>query len=410
MLERIKKDALVKGSLILFIMMGVFNVLNYAFQMSMARMLGPADYGILAVLMSIIYIFGIPSEAIQTIIARYISKFSVKNKFGKMKDIIYKSIKAGFWLSVITFFIFTIASIFLSKILNINFWLLAMTGLFIFYVFSLPILRGVLQGRKRFFKLGLNLVIESFTKVIFSIFLVFVGFKVYGAIGSAIIGGILAFFLAFINIKDVLSSKRENEKFKGIYRYNLPVLIGISSIVLIYSLDVILARIFFSSEVAGKYAFVSLIGKVILFSSFAISKAMFPISAENFESRNKTKGLLRKSLILISIISFVMLPLCLIAPEQVIKVISLGSSQYIDVSSILFIVSLAFCFTAFSNIIVLYSLSINKIRKSSLSLLIFVFLEIILLSTFHSNLVDFSYSLLAVNLAMFLYSIWLVKR
>lgn len=46
MLDKIKemrKDELLKGSLILFIMMGVFNIFNYAFQISMAKMLGPAD-------------------------------------------------------------------------------------------------------------------------------------------------------------------------------------------------------------------------------------------------------------------------------------------------------------------------------------------------------------------------------
>ena len=85
MLEKIKKDGLIRGSLVMFIMIGIFNVLNYVFQMSMARLLGPADYGILAVLMSIVYIFGIPSEAIQTVITRYTSKLGIKKENGKIR-------------------------------------------------------------------------------------------------------------------------------------------------------------------------------------------------------------------------------------------------------------------------------------------------------------------------------------
>ncbi|MFH1711031.1 MAG: oligosaccharide flippase family protein [Nanoarchaeota archaeon] len=410
MFEKIKKDVLIRGSLVMFVMLGIFNVLNYVFQMSMARMLGPADYGILAVLMSLLYIFGIPNEAIQTIITRYASKFEMKKDFGKTKYLLYKSLKKGLIFSAVIFCIFLIISVYLSGLLHINFWLLAMTGLFIFYVFTLPVIRGVLQGRKKFFSLGLNSVLEALAKVVFSIFLVLFGLKVYGAMGGVVVGGILAAVLAVMSIKEVIKSKMEKINFEGVYRYNLPVLIGVSAIVLIYSIDVIMARIFFTPEIAGKYAFVSLIGKVVLFSSFAISKAMFPLTSENFERGIKTSGLLKKSLILVSAVALIMLAVCFFIPEKVISVISLGSSQYLDASGILFIVCLAFSVTAFTNVIVLYSLSINKIRKSSVFLLFFVLAEAILLGIFNSNLYEFSVSILIVNLGMFFYSLWLIKK
>ena len=411
MLEKIKKDGLIRGSLVMFIMLGIFNILNYVFQMSMARLLGPADYGILAVLMSIVYIFGIPSEAIQTVITRYTSKLGIKKENGKIKDILYRSLKKVFFFSFIAFIVFTILSLFLSKMLKIDFWLLALTGLFIFYVFGVPVMRGVLQGKKRFLDLGFNMAVESFGKVIFSILLVLLGWKVYGAITGLVVGGIAALLLAFLSVKDVISSKtKRNSDLSGVYRYNFPVLIGITSIVLIYSLDVILARIFFSPELAGKYAFVSLIGKVVLFSSFAISKAMFPIASENFERGKKTRSILKKSIFLVLLISIVMLFLCLLIPEEVIRVISLGSLQYIGASGILFFVSLAFSFTALTNVIINYALSINRIRQSSLTLLAFVILEVVLLSVFNSNLREFVISLLVVNFLMFIYSLWLVKK
>ncbi len=409
MFGRIRGDVLIRGSFVMFIMLGIFNILNYVFQMSMARMLGPSDYGILAVLMSIIYIFGIPNEAIQTVITRYTSKFEIKKKSGKTKYLLYKSLRRGFILSIIIFCIFLIISIYLSGLLQISFWLLAITGLFIFYVFTLPVIRGVLQGRKKFFLLGLNSVLESLAKVAFAIFLVFFGLKVSGAIAGVIFGGILAAVFASLSIRDVIKSKTEKTHFEGIYRYNLPVLIGVTAIVFIYSLDVIMARIFFTPELAGKYAFVSLIGKVVLFSSFAISRAMFPLTSENFEEGKKTSGLLKKSLILVSAVALVMLTICFFMPEGITKLVSLGSSEYTDASGILFIVSLAFSVTAFTNIIVLYSLSINKIRKSSLFLLFFALAEVVLLGIFHSNLYEFAISLLIVNLGMFLYSLVLVN-
>ena len=410
MIKNFKRDVLVRGSIILFMMMALFNIFNYAFQMAMARMLGPADYGILAVLMSIVYIFGIPNEAIQTIITRYVSKFEISKEAGKMKDLFVRSLGKGMVLSFFLFILFVLASVFLSAILRINLWLLILTGLFIFYVFSVPVIRGVLQGKKKFFLLGINMVFESFIKVIFSIFLVFTGFKVYGAIGGLLIGSLLAFVLAWAGIRKSLKAKREDYGIKNIYRYNLPVLVGITAIVLMYSIDIIFARIFFTPELAGKYSFISLIGKVVLFSSFAISKAMFPIASENFERGKKTGAILKKSVLLVLAISVMLVFLCYFWPKQVIFAVSLGSSQYLDASNILFILCMAFSFTALSNIFINYSLSVNKMRKSSLVLMVFVILEAIMLCIFNSNLVEFSVALLVINLIMFIYSLWVAKR
>ena len=131
-ISRIKKDELIKGGFILLITIGIFNILNYIFQMSMAKILGPADYGVLAVLMSFIYIMTIPSEAIQTVISRYISKFSIKKEYGKMKYLMNKSLKKGLFIAVIAFLIYIPIAYIFSLYLKINVSLLIFSGLYMF--------------------------------------------------------------------------------------------------------------------------------------------------------------------------------------------------------------------------------------------------------------------------------------
>lgn len=80
MLKRIMSNELVKGSIVLFILFNIFNVLNFVFQFLMARMLGPSDYGVFAALITLIYIIAIPSDSIQTVVSKYTSKFLVKKK------------------------------------------------------------------------------------------------------------------------------------------------------------------------------------------------------------------------------------------------------------------------------------------------------------------------------------------
>jgi O-antigen/teichoic acid export membrane protein len=255
--------------------------------------------------------------------------------------------------------------------------------------------------------LGLNLVTESLVKVVFSIALVFLGFRVYGAMAGVIMGGTIAFFFILISIKEISGVKRAREKFGRIYLENLPILVAISVMVIIYSMDIILARIFFSPELAGKYAFVSLIGKAILFSSAAVGKAMFPMASQ---SSGKNNSLLKKSLFIVVLISIFALFFFLLFPEQVIKIISLGSSKYTDASNILFISGVSFSFLALSNIIILNKLSGRRVSKYFYYLPVFVLAEIILLSIFNSGILEFSIALMSVNLLIFLYSIFLIRR
>ena len=409
-ISRIKKDELIKGGFILLITIGIFNILNYIFQMSMAKILGPADYGVLAVLMSFIYIMTIPSEAIQTVISRYISKFSIKKEYGKMKYLMNKSLKKGLFIAVIAFLIYIPIAYIFSLYLKINVSLIIFSGLYIFYVFSISIIRGILQGRKEFFRLGTTLVIESFIKLISGVFLVILGLKVYGAVGGVLLGGFLALIFAFNSIKKIIKSGEKSSNFSNPYLGNLPAITAVSSIVLMYSVDVIMAKFLFPAVIVGQYAFVSLIGKTILFSSLAVGRAMFPLSSENHNKGKPTIHLYKKSIVIVFLISIIALTAFLLAPKEIIKILSLGSEDYLGASNILFIMGLAFSFMSFSNIIIMYNLSTYKTKKSALYYTGFIFLEIILLAIFHANLIEFSLATLSVSIIMFLYSLFLVKR
>lgn len=408
-LRVIGKDELVRGSIVLVFMIGLFNVLNYAFQISMAKMLGPADYGILAVLMSFIYLFSIPTEAIQTAISRYVSKFNLNKEFGKIRWLIRKSTSKGGKIAGLIFLGFLPVAYVFSIILDIRFTLIALTGLFIFYVFAIPIIRGVLQGRKKFLGLGGNLVIESLVKLVFSILLVFLGLKVYGAMAGVLIGSIACFAASFGMLKEIMKSKEEKAELENVYYANLPVLAAITSLVLMYSIDIIFARAFFSPEVAGQYAFVSLIGKTILFISLAIGKAMFPLSSEGFESGRQTSGILKKSVLIVTVIAITALIFFFFLPEAIVKIISLGSDQYIGAANVLFTLGLAFSLLSISNVIINYHLAIHK-KSNYFSLLIINVIQAVLLIIFHSSLQEFSRAILASNAIMFLYSIYLTKR
>jgi O-antigen/teichoic acid export membrane protein len=364
----------------------------------MARMLKPSDYGILATLMSLIYIMVFCSEAIQNIVTKYVSKFNFKGDYGKIKNFMKKGVKKGFKLTFIIFLLYLPLALVLSFILEIDFLLLAVTGIFIFTALFSPLLRGTLRGTKRFGKLGMVMISESLFKLLIAIFLVFLGFKVYGAIAGVIVSIFISFFLGLYFIKDIFSSREENSRISGIYSYSFSFLFAVISITLLFSIDMIIARRIFTENVAGKYAVASILGKMIFFGTQPITKALFPISSETFENKKKTRPLLYKASGIVLLICFISLLLFLFFPEFIISL--LFGSKYLDVAPILFFIGISFSILSLTNMVTIYSLSKDK-KYFSFLLPIFAIIEAVFLLVFGTNLLNFSFALIASNIVSF---------
>ena len=177
MINKFNKN-LLKGSLILLIAFNAYNFLNFVFHFIMARMLTIAEYGVLAVLFSIIYSLGVFTESIQTIITRYTTN---EKDEGKINDLLRKSFTKVLKPVSIIFILYLLIAFPLSYLLKINYFLLALTGIIIFPSFSTPITRGIMQGRKMFIPLGMNMIYESVFKLFLAVLFVWIGWKVYGA-------------------------------------------------------------------------------------------------------------------------------------------------------------------------------------------------------------------------------------
>jgi len=407
MIKKFFSSELGKGALILFITMNIFNILNFFFHFSMGRMLGPEDYRILAVLMSIIYVYNVPTEAIQTIISRYTSKFSLRKEGGKIKFLMLKALKRGFRIATLIFLPSIIISIFLSVFLQINFVLVLFTNIFIFFSFLSPITKGILQGRKKFGLLGTNLIIESGLKLLFAISLVAFGFKTFGAMTGVLLGVSSGLIFSFYFNKDILKKEEEKVSFNNIYPKSVPYFITMLVIFLILSLDIILATKFFPPKLAGQYSALSMLGKMIFFATASVGKAMFPLTSEKHEKKENTSKLFKKSILIIASLCILAVLVYAFAPKLVIGI--LYGSQYIDMAPYLVYSGLALSFLSLSNLILIYGLSTNKLKKSYF-LFIFLIIEVVLLSLFHKTILEYILVFMVSNIIMLIGSSIIIRK
>jgi len=390
---------LVKGSLILLISMNIFNFLNYIFHFVSARLLEPVDYGILATLMSIIYLFNIPHDTIQTITSRYATKFNVNKEDGRIKNLMIKSIRRFSVLGILCFLIFAAFSPVLGKFLRIEPKLLILTGGVLIGIFLLPISRGTLQGTKKFNSLGFSYLLEGFVKLGITTSLIILGFGVYGAMGAIILGIFSAFAFSFVSLRKILKTKRKNEKIKGIYSYSFPVLVSIACVTFLYSIDIILAKRFFPEEVVGNYAAVSMLSKIIFFGTWPISKAMFPIASERYDKKRGSSSIFKKSILIVLLILAFALLVYFLIPKSIIMI--LYGQKFVSMASLLIYPSIAMAFLSLTNLLILYNLCVNRARRNYL-VIFFVLLQVVLLSVFHSSLLQFASMLIVCNALLFL--------
>tara|TARA_Y100000034_G_scaffold88375_1_gene106083 strand:+ start:6030 stop:7154 length:1125 start_codon:yes stop_codon:yes gene_type:complete len=374
----------------------------------MARFLSIVDYGILATLFSIIYILSIFTESIQTVLTKYSASVSDKSK---LKNLFKRSSRIALKVSVYAFVIYAVLSIFLSneKFLNIPYSILILNGLFIFGAFFMPITRGLMQGRKMFKSLGFNMVLESAVKLVVAISLVLAltqTWKLYGAIASILIGAAVAYLFSLYSLKDILRSKEKNANTKEIYNYAGPVFFVTLIIVVFYSLDIILARMFLSEIQTGYYAIASVLSKAIFWGTLPISKAMFPLTAEN-NKKKKDKNVFSSSILILSVLIAIGIVAFYFLPDLAVRIFA---GRYIPESAgILFYLVLATSLVSFANLNLLYKLSIGK-TKGYLLLIIFIVIEVFLMWYFSGSLIQFSLAFLTSS-AIFLWgSIVLLSR
>src|SRR3989338_1302564 len=395
------KSRIIKGSLILLIGFGLFNFLNFLYQSAMASLLSVTDYGILAALGAIIYIFTIFSESIQTVVAKY--AVSNSNDEGRIKNLIKRSMRKSRYFATLSFGLYLIISIVLSIVLSIPYFLLALTGLLIYVVFLLPITRGAMQGLQQFTALSTSLVLESLFKLILGIVFVLLGWRVYGAIGGFLIGALFAFVISFMPLRKILKSNEKPFNAINIYSYAKPTTFITAIIVLFSSIDVLVVQILFNPETAGAYSIASILGKIVMWVSVPIGKAMFPLSAESQEQPLRNKKIFKTALIIICLLISGAVGFFALFSNATIYIFS--HKVLPEAVAILPYLAIAFGFVALANVILLYKLSIGRVRGYSW-LIIYNIIEILLFFIAPRTMISFVLAFVLSSAILFIGSIF----
>lgn len=274
----------VSGSAIMVGGSMVANGINYVYHFIMGRTLGVEDYGTLAALYSLLYVLSIvpisSSIAVVKFIASAKSAHEQAQIYAGVKNLVLK-ISIGIALLIL------VVSPFAAQFLKINDIISVVLISPIFFVSLLTLAnQATLQGMMNFFGIIIPNFVVSLVKLIAGLILVYIGFRVVGAMFGVALSAIAGYAVSKFMIKKakIINTKPKLDT-RAFFAYSGPVLVQALAFTSVFSTDVILVKHFFSPTEAGLYAALSTLGKIIFFAAQPITGVMFPI----ISSRN-TKG------------------------------------------------------------------------------------------------------------------------
>lgn len=365
-IKSVIKHPLISGSTVIFVGSMFANILNYLFNLGMGRFLLESEYGTFISLISIFNIFSVFGVTINTVF----TKFTAVLVGQKREEYIGQLFMRGsWWIGIMAFAIMALIILFshpLSRFLNINSVLLIdIIALTLFFSYLSFVGYGVLQGLLKFGYFSFINIFSSFIKLALGLILIFFGFKTLGAVTAFFLSAVVGYLLVFLPLRKFLI-KKETKGFhipslrRNLSLYAMPVFLSSIGITAFITMDIILVKHFFSPTIAGQYAAISTMGRSIFFAVSPIALVLFPLVAQKKEKGESLTGIVLLSILLIGIPSAILSIIYFVFPEMIRLIFypSFSSSinQYLGPFSIFILLY------TLSYVLNIFYLSIGKIK------------------------------------------------
>jgi O-antigen/teichoic acid export membrane protein len=274
--------SLPRDALVLAAGMAVANAGNYAFNLALAFLLGPAAYGALAALLALVLVGSVPGLALQAVVARRtrLAGAAGRAAWPATRPLV---LWAGLGLAVLA----ALAAPLLVRFLHLGsalpvLWLalaLAPTPL-------LFAAQGLLQGQERFGALAAVMVAGAAGKLAAGLALAAAGLGVSGALAGVAAGGALAALAGLrlavpatrgapVGWVGVRRAQGGAGGHQPLWREVGTATTGLLGLFLLANLDVLLARHYLDQAASGRYALGAVVAKIAFWAPQVVVTVVF---------------------------------------------------------------------------------------------------------------------------------------
>ncbi|KAB1185426.1 MULTISPECIES: hypothetical protein [Haloferax] len=373
--------------------------LNYAFQVFMGRALGPEQYGVFGALFALFYIVNVFGRGIRFSATRFTAELADNRP--ALAAFHSEFLRQSTLFSIGIFVTLVAAAPLLSDFLDVPTTLLAVAiaGTAPFGL-ALTVNFGTLQGVQWFVPLGGYKVLLAGVKLGAGVLFVILGYGVFGAFSALVLASIVVYGLTTLHLRHRLqtSTLRPALDFGRAYRYTLTAILTGFCVTVPTTVDVILAKHFFTSRVAGLFVAASVLGKILIFLPMGISTALFPKVSTREANENATTALLWRAMLYTAAIAGLGAVTYWVIPEFVLT--TFYGAAYAEAVPLLRWYGVSILAFALASVVLNFELARSRNRFVYVFTLVSL-AEISLMWFFHASPVQFLHILLLGNTSLF---------
>jgi O-antigen/teichoic acid export membrane protein len=285
---------ILSGSLVLLSGSGLATAINLAYNIAVARILGPTDFGQATAVYTLLILVSAVTLSFQIVSAKAVAQQSSPEGKIAVHRVFHRSAWACGIIIALLLLLFQKA---IADYLNLpSPILIALLAIGVAFYVPLGSQRGYLQGAYGFHRLAINLVLEGLVRLGGSLLFIMLGFGVPGVIAANAAAVAAAYFATGSRLTAAVPS---GIRLPGAFREALQVVVFCGGQALINNCDIVLVKHFFPPLAAGLYAAVALVGRVIFFFCYAVVNTMFPLVAGTGKEERKDHRVLATSLMIV---------------------------------------------------------------------------------------------------------------
>ncbi|HSY63994.1 MAG TPA: hypothetical protein VK829_05315 [Terriglobales bacterium] len=282
------------GSFVLLTGSGLVTAINFAYNIAVARFLGPTAFGHATAVYTLLILISAVTLSFQIVSAKVVAQQATLEG----KSTAYRGFHKGAWKCGI--FVALLLLLFqraIASYLNLPTpMLIVLLSIGVAFYVPLGARRGYIQGAYGFQRLAANLVLEGLVRLGGSLLSIKLGLGVQGVIAANAAAIAMAYFAA---VPKLASSIPNELRLPDAFREALQAIVFFAGQVLINNCDIVLVKHFFPPTAAGLYAAVALVGRVVFAFSSAVINTMFPLMAGSRSEQRKGHSVLVISLLLV---------------------------------------------------------------------------------------------------------------
>jgi len=376
-----------RQGVVMFAATSLANVLDYAYNVAMGRLLSTPGYGVLVALQAVLQIVSVSLVVVRTVTARYAAGFVARAQAAQAGAFLRGALRTMALWGLVAALLLGALSGPVAQLLQIP----QLTPLWVVAVALLPLMlkpvvEGALQGLQKFTALGALQVAHAAFRLLLGVWLVKLGLDAVGALAALPVGTVGTVLLGLALLGGLVwrrTAQAQRVAAADLTRYTGATVVGLVSLAALVNMDALAVKHYFAPTEAGYYSLAVTLGKIVFFLPAAFAVVLFPKSAERHVQQRDSSRLLRLSLAATLLPCAALVIAYWIAPDTLLSLVFAAQNPFSG--PVLGLVALAMTGYALVNVWLNYYLAVEQ-ASFAYALPVAVLAQFGLLALFHASL------------------------